>query len=602
MTGRREMAREALLPAAVVTGLCALVLGTSTDDSQIYILIDILTLAIFAVGMNLALGMAGQVSFGHAMFWGSGSYAVAILTTSGQHFLVALVVGIAVAGVLGLLFGYAALRVRGHYLAMLTFAGGQAVYLIARMVDFTGGVNGKSVALDQATVLGVNFTEPAPLAVVTLVVFFLAIVGYGLLKRAAFGRMLVGVRQDETLLVTAGIGIRQLKIAAFVLSALIGGLAGALNALAVGYVDPTQLFFIVSIDVVVVVTLGGLGATLAPFYGAVLLVGSDQLLTPYPAARLFVFGALLLFVLTIFPKGLDGVVKMVGRHLGRFVRDRRGTAATAGPPRAEPEAVSDEQLMEWLRPAEPAPPADPVVAVDRVTKSFGGVHAVSSVSLAASTGELLAIVGPNGAGKSSLFNCITNWIPADEGTVKIRGVGTTGLSPLEVTRLGVARSFQTPRVVGELTTLENATLIAHAPGHDTPEEQALALLHQVQLGDRAYGPASLLTHGERKRLELVRVLLERPLVMLLDEPFAGLTTPETELCTRLMELYAKAGGTVVFIEHDIKAVLRISTRVAVLEFGKVIAVEKPDVVMTLPAVIEAYLAGGSARQVPGAAV
>ncbi len=250
-----------------------------------------------------------------------------------------------------------------------------------------------------------------------------------------------------------------------------------------------------------------------------------------------------------------------------------------------------------------------ILTTDNLSVTFGGVTALSGVSVQVWEGEILSIIGPNGAGKTTFFNAVTGTFPPTVGRVFLEGKEITGKKPHEVARLGLARSFQNLKPFAEMTLLENvligreshagtgmlATLLrtrTFAADEERQREKARELLAFVGLERRQESLARNLTYGERKMLEIARALALEPRVLLLDEPVAGMNPTETGFVMELVRRTRDAGMTVVLIEHDMRMVMGISDRIYVLDHGELIAGGTPEEVRADPQVIAAYLGGG----------
>jgi branched-chain amino acid transport system ATP-binding protein len=232
-----------------------------------------------------------------------------------------------------------------------------------------------------------------------------------------------------------------------------------------------------------------------------------------------------------------------------------------------------------------------LLALEGVSKRFGGLQAVSHLSLAMAEGEILGLIGPNGAGKTTVFHLVSGFLAPDAGDIRFRGRRVVGLRPHAVCRLGLARTFQLVRPFPELTVLDNVAVgaLGRHPRLAAARARARAVVERLGLGARAGTPAGALTLADRKRLELARALATEPALLLLDEVMAGLTPAETAALVDVVRDINAGGVSVLLIEHNLQAVMALSHRLVVLSFGEKIAEGPPAAVAADARVVEAYL-------------
>jgi len=257
----------------------------------------------------------------------------------------------------------------------------------------------------------------------------------------------------------------------------------------------------------------------------------------------------------------------------------------------------------------PVSAAHPVLEAKNLTRRFGGLVAVNQVSFTVQSGEIFGLIGPNGAGKTTLFNLITGLLSPSSGQLLYQGEAISRLRPYQIAAQGIARTFQNVRLFGELSALENVMIARHihtksgllagilglppAVREETQTEQAaMELLDLIHLGDRAQQKARNFSYGDQRRLEIARALALKPRVLLLDEPAAGMNEREKhQLSDSIRRLRSQFNLTILLIEHHVPLVMGLCDRIAVLDFGQLIALGDPAQVKSDPAVIEAYLGG-----------
>jgi branched-chain amino acid transport system ATP-binding protein/branched-chain amino acid transport system permease protein len=572
-----------LVPSLVLGALFAVALGFTAVANSYYVFV-MATLALTAIagmGLNVLLGLTGQVSFGHVGFYALGAYGVAILTTAlKMSFWAALPLSVLLAGLTGALLALPALRVRGPYLAMVTIAFGFIVENVAvEWRSVTGGQNG-IMGIPSPAIFGYTLGERG-VALSTIVVAALVLLGCWRLSASNWGAAMRAVKDSETAAESIGLNPVAVKTVAFTISAACAGLAGALFAALSAFVTPSTFTFSQSILFVLVVIIGGAGTVTGPLAGAALVVLLPEVLAGLAEYRLLFFGALLLVVLWIAP---EGVVGEVARLLGR----RRAPAA----PRPEFEA----------------PPARlasaPMLHVEGLTIAFGGVKAATDVEFSAAPGSVTSLIGPNGAGKTTVLNLLGGFYRPDAGRIRLGEQAIEGQPAWRIARTGLARTYQTSQLFGSLSVLDNL-VIAQARGElgrgaaprEEREARAEALLAFVGYRADMNARASGLPHVDRRHVEIARALATSPRVLLLDEPAAGLARADKDRLAKLLRRIADAGIAVVLVEHDMSVVMGISDHVVVLDAGTPIARGSPAVVQDDPAVRKAYLGEDHGRPV-----
>jgi branched-chain amino acid transport system ATP-binding protein len=528
-----------------------------------YLLGTLATTALVGIGLNVLLGLSGEVSLGQGGFLALGAYGVGILTTkAGLNFWEALPLAVLLVAAISALLSIPALRVTGPYLAMVTIAFGFIVESVSvEWRDLTGGASGLA-------------NIPAPFgtggtALLACGFCALALAGFYWFARSPLGLAMQATASAPAAARSLGIGALPVRTAAFMLAAVLAGLAGGLQAALTGFIAPSSFPFSQSILFLLVVVVGGAGRTLGPLVGSAVVVLLPEVLAGLAEYRLLVFGAGLLIVLWIAPGGIAGA-------MARLV--------TRGEPAPELQADIDLAL------AHIAGSGGSLVA-EGVRVAFGGVIAVAGVDLTVQPGRVTSVIGPNGAGKTTLLNLVSGFQRADAGTVSVRGQEITGKPAHEAARAGLARTFQTAQPFGNLSVLDNVRLglLRGTWRGEAPAALARALLSLVGYSGSETRPAAALPHVDRRLIEIARALGTAPAVLLLDEPAAGLDEADTVKLGALLQRLARAGLAVVLVEHDMALVMSISDEIVVLDAGRRIAAGTPAAVRADPAVKAAYL-------------
>ncbi len=554
----------------------------------VVVIAGVALLAICGVGLNLLLGLTGQVSFGHVGFYAIGAYAVAILTTqAGWPFWPAWLAGGAIAALTGGLLALPALRVRGPGLAMVTIAFGFIVeHGAVEWRALTGGQNGLMGVMPPG-VFGIAGSERV-VAVAALAVLGVALVIYARISRGAWGAAMRAVRDSETAAASIGVNPLVVKAVAFAFSAALAGLAGGLFAPLQGMVTPGMFSFLQSLLFVLVVMIGGAGTIAGPLVGAVVVGLLPELLASLENLRLLCFGVLLLVVLWGAPNGVIGV-------LGAWWKSRRG---------ASHEGV-DGDTATPLRLPVLAQAQRKGLAAQGLAMTFGGVKAVADLSFELPAARVTSLIGPNGAGKSTVLNMLSGFYRPQSGTRALGGDTLAARGACDSARHGVARTYQTSQLFGGMSVLDNVTLALSAGRlggllgvarmrSQTHRDAATALLRACGYHGDVELMAADLAHVDRRLVEIARALAIRPAVLLLDEPAAGLSTQDKDQLGKLLREIADSGVAVGLVEHDMSLVMGVSDGIVVIDAGRFLAQGSPSAIRHDERVRQAYLGASAA--------
>ena len=579
--------------------LAALVALPSLVEGSYYRYLGIIVFiyGIVAVGLNILAGYAGQFSLGHAALMAMGAYTTALLSkalapipffqATGAHIWLGMVAGTAVAAGFGGLLALPALRVRGPYLAMVTIAFGWVIFkILQEWVSVTGGDLG--IGSIPKVRVGPWMLQTNQFYYVVLALFVLALVFQYRLVHSPFGMRLRAMKHSELGVASVGVDVYRLKVLVFIVSAAFAGFGGTLFAHQQNYISPDNFQFFSSVFFLLAVLFGGAGTQMGPVIGAAVLTLLPEMLHDFDKFRLVVYGTFILLTLYFLPTGVMGLFERGGRQFRLAAPADGGTAAQ--PLSGLPDLAGAGASLE----------------LDRVSRAFGGLQALREVSFRVQAGTIHALIGPNGAGKTTLINIITGFYRADSGRILVDGQPVSLRSMSEAARHGIARTFQTIKLFGDMTVLEHVMVgfARHSrsgiwsalAGSRRSKEETLTTLAGARELIRFVGlegfedrPANALPYGHRRLLEIARALAVRPRLLLLDEPAAGLVAGEIQALAAVIRRLKATGMTVLLIEHHMDLVVSISDRVTVLDYGVVIANDTPARIQRDEKVIEAYL-------------
>ena len=548
--------------------------------------------ALVALGIVVLTGVAGVVSFGQAMFAGFGAYTTAILSTRyGWPALAGLPVAIAISGLLAWGIGAITLRLKGHYLPVATIAWNISFFYLTGSLDFFRRFDGIA-GIPPIRIGTLSVADGTSFYLLTLAIVVGAVVLTHNLLDSRTGRTIRALRGGALAAESFGIDTGRAKILAFVYAALLAAVSGWLYAHFQRAINPSPFNINASIDYLLMAVAGGVGHIGGALVGAGLVtIVRDKLQDILPALvgaqgnfEAIVFGVVLIEIFQFAP---DGLWPYIRRLVGPRTRHTASGTGESLPPTERPLARDSA-----------------VLAVGGLRKTFGGLIAVNDLTFQVHRGEIVGLIGPNGAGKSTSFNLVTGVLPATAGSVRFGGHDIAGWPARRIATLGVARTFQHVKLVGGMSVADNVALGAHGRGRAGAAAGALRLdraeearifatarreLARVGLADQADAVASELSLGAQRLVEIARALCLDPVLLLLDEPAAGLRHAEkVALATLLRQLRAE-GVSILLVEHDMDFVMGLTDRLVVMNFGAELAQGRPAEIQRNPAVLEAYL-------------
>ncbi|WP_298879364.1 branched-chain amino acid ABC transporter ATP-binding protein/permease [uncultured Bradyrhizobium sp.] len=553
-----------------------------------------LGLAIAAMGLNLCIGYTGLVSFGHSTWFGVGAYAAGLIQLHvfpGQIWL-PLLGAMVVVAIASTVTGVLILRRRGVYFSLLTLALAALVYTTAfRWTSLTGGEDGLG-GLKRGGIGPAGFDGALNYYIAVAVIGLATLYMLMRLVRSPFGHVLVAIRENQLRASFQGYPVERYKLAVFVISAVVTGVAGALMAFLNYLVSAEAVSVPFAGELLAMVVIGGMRSLLGPALGALFFILFRELFSIWTSDWLFWFGLTFVAFVMYSPGGLVGIGALVMRRFR--------------PPAEEAAAMSRRKIYDGLPLPDfllPEARQGTLLEVSGVSRKFGGIRAVENASLKVAAGEIHALIGPNGAGKTTLFNLVSGLYAPDKGTIRLQGRDIAGVPASLICHQGLARSFQITNLFRGLSIYENLRLSLQArrpmrfniwndiDAYKDIHAETAALVKFLGLEGIEEIEGGELSYGGQRLVDLGIALGSKPQVLLLDEPLAGLAAAERERVSNLVKNIA-TNIPVLIVEHDIDRVLGFSQVVTVMNQGEVLMSDCPKAVRADVRVQEIYTGKG----------
>ena len=555
---------------------------------------EVLSFLIIAVALNIAMGYGGQYILGITAVFAVGAYGAILAAKYHPHgvgLVVMCIIGGVVGAVGGLIIGLPALRVGGFYLALVSLFAALAIPTVAQQWGLVGAETG--IPLYAVNGFAPEITGEELYIIVVSLVLLSTLFSWALVN-SRVGHKFVALHTSQQLATSIGIRSYRTQLLAILVSSVMAGIAGGIYVYTQQFFAPGSSSVQFAVLLLAGMTIGGMGTITGPLIGSIIILGINQFFTSFQQYNGIVFGVLLLVFAVFLPDGLMARLNVVSERLG--INPPRTPGVPAGRPTATTVAEAPQPTAATAVTSKPTaglPAWPPVIGagdssplvVEGAKRTFGGVTAVDDMDLTLKRGQIHGLIGSNGSGKTTLLNLISRFYSLDAGQIRIGSSRLDDQPRHAVARAGVARTFQSPKLMLRQSALENVIpaveLRVRCSGPESvlrlprgirtnrqARNEALEILEALGLQHVIYKQASVLPHGTRRLVEMARAIALRPSFVLLDEPAAGLSPVELELVAEVCQNLARSGVGVLLIEHNVPLVLSIADTITCLHQGR----------------------------------